>query len=112
MSLQDSVSWQMYLNLPPNSGGSYWEVMSYDIVQYLYNHVRCCQLRALHDFFRHVSTFLCQFVVWLQMPLIVLEFLPLLLVLHIQHVVLASGSCRFKRSLLTFSQNCLLSHML
>ena len=34
--------------------------MSYDYVQYLYNHVRCCQWRALHDFFRHVSTFLCQ----------------------------------------------------
>ena len=34
--------------------------MSYDYVQYLYNHVCCCQLRALHDFFRHVSTFLCQ----------------------------------------------------
>jgi len=34
--------------------------VSYDIVQYLYNHVRCCQLRVLHDFFRHVSTFLCQ----------------------------------------------------
>jgi len=37
-----------------------WEVVSYDIVQYLYNHVRCYQLRALHDFFPHVSTFLCQ----------------------------------------------------
>ena len=35
-------------------------VMSYDYVQYLYNHVYCCHLRALHDFFRHVSTFLCQ----------------------------------------------------
>jgi len=34
--------------------------VSYDIVQYLYNHVCCCQLRALHDFFSHVSTFLCQ----------------------------------------------------
>jgi len=34
--------------------------VSNDYVQYLYNHVRCCQLRALHDFFRHVSTFLCQ----------------------------------------------------
>jgi len=34
--------------------------VSYDYVQYLYNHVCCCQLRALHDFFLHVSTFLCQ----------------------------------------------------
>jgi len=34
--------------------------VSYDYVQYLYNHVRCCQLRALHDCFRHVSKFLCQ----------------------------------------------------
>ena len=28
--------------------------------QYQYNHMRCCQLRALHDFFPHMSTFLCQ----------------------------------------------------
>jgi len=35
--------------------------VSYDVVQYLYNHVRCCQLRALLDFFPHVSTFWCQF---------------------------------------------------
>jgi len=60
VSLQDSVPWQTYQDSPPNSGGSQWEVVSYDYVQYLYNHVCCCQLRALHDFFRHVSTFLCQ----------------------------------------------------
>jgi len=47
-----------------------------------------------------------KFVIWLQMPFIVLEFFTLLLVLHI-HVVLVSGLCRFKRSLLIFSQNCL-----
>jgi len=34
--------------------------VSYNYVQYLYNHVRCFQLRASHDFFRHESTFLCQ----------------------------------------------------
>jgi len=41
------------------------------------------------------------------MPFIVLEFFTLLLVLHFQHVVLVSGLCRFKRSLLIFSRNCL-----
>ena len=40
------------------------------------------------DMYRHSCA---KFVLWLQMPLIVLEFLTLLLVLHIQHVVLASG---------------------
>jgi len=34
--------------------------VSYDIVQYLYNHVRCFQLLALHDLFSNLSTFLCQ----------------------------------------------------
>jgi len=48
-----------------------------------------------------------KFVIWLQMPFIVLEFFTLLLVLHIQHVVLVSGLRRFKRSLLIFSRNCL-----
>jgi len=48
-----------------------------------------------------------KFVIWLQMPLIVLEFFILLLVLHIQHVVLVSTLCRFKHSLLIFSRNCL-----
>jgi len=33
-----------------------WRVLQ---VANLYNHVRCCQLRALHDFFPHVSTFFC-----------------------------------------------------
>jgi len=47
------------------------------------------------------------YVIWLQMPFIVLEFFTLLLVLHIQHVFLVSGLCRFKRSLLFFSRNCL-----
>ena len=41
------------------------------------------------------------------MSFIVLEFFTLLLVLHIQHGVLGSGLCRFKRSLLIFSRNCL-----
>jgi len=38
------------------------EVISHDIVdsEYLYDHVCCCQLPALHDFFPNVSTFLCQ----------------------------------------------------
>jgi len=48
-----------------------------------------------------------KFVIWLQMSFIVLGFFNLLLVLHIQHVVLVSGLCRFKRSLLIFSRNCL-----
>jgi len=48
-----------------------------------------------------------KFVIWLQMSFIVLEFFTLLLVLHIQHVVLVSGLCRFKCSLLIFSRNCL-----
>jgi len=47
------------------------------------------------DFFRHVSTSCAKFVLWLQTPLIVLEFSTLLLVLHIQHVDLVSGLCRF-----------------
>ena len=53
---------------------------------------------------RHSSA---RFVIWLQMPLIILEFFTLLLVLHIQHVILVSRLCRFKRSLLIFSRNCL-----
>jgi hypothetical protein len=44
----------------PNSGGSYCEVKPDDIVQYLYNHVRSCQLRALHDFFQDMTKVLCQ----------------------------------------------------
>ena len=48
-----------------------------------------------------------KFVIWLQMPLIVLELFTLVLVLHIQHVVLVSGLCRLKRSLFIFSRNCL-----
>ena len=48
--------------------------------------------------------FCAKFVIWLQMPLMVLEFFTLLLVLHIQHVVLVSRLCRFKRSLLIFSK--------
>jgi len=48
--------------------------------------------------------FCAKFVIWLQMPLIVLEFFTLLLVLHIQHVVLVSRLCRFKLSLLIFSK--------
>jgi len=48
-----------------------------------------------------------KFEIWLQMPFIVLEFFTLLLVLHIQHAVLISGLCRFKRSLLIFLWNCL-----
>jgi len=48
-----------------------------------------------------------KFVIWLQVPFIVLEFFTLLLVLHIQHVVLVSGLWRFKRSLLNLSWNCL-----
>jgi len=48
-----------------------------------------------------------KFVIWLQTPFIVLYFFTLLLVLYIQHVVLVSGLCRFKRSLLIFSRNCL-----
>jgi len=54
-----------------------------------------------------------KFVIWLQMPFIVLDFFTLLLVLHIQHVVLVSGLCRFKCSLLIFSWNCLtITHIL
>jgi len=48
-----------------------------------------------------------KFVIWLQMPFIMLEFFTLLLVLHIQHVVLVSGLCWFKRSFLIFLWNCL-----
>ena len=48
-----------------------------------------------------------KFVIWLQMPFIVLWFFTLLLVLHIQHVVLISRIRPFKRSLLIFSRNCL-----
>jgi len=48
-----------------------------------------------------------KFVIWLQMPFIVLEFFTLLLVLHIQHAVLVSGLRRFQHSLFIFSRNCL-----
>ena len=52
------------------------------------------------------------FVIWLRMPLM-LEFFTLLLVLHIQHVILVPGLCRFKHSLLIFSWNCLIvTHVL
>ena len=66
--------------------------MSYDIVQYLYNHVRCCQLRVLNDFFQNASTFLCQIRALVTVAAHCARvFFTLLLVLHIQHVVLASG---------------------
>jgi len=48
-----------------------------------------------------------KFVMWLQMPLIVVEFFALLLVLRIQHVILVSVLRRFKRNLFIFSRNCL-----
>ena len=45
---------------------------------------------------RHSCT---KFVIWLQIPLIVLVFFTFLLVLRIQHVILVLRLCRFKRSL-------------
>ena len=65
-----------------------------------------------------ISFDMCQhscakFMIWLQMPLIVLEFFTLLLVLHIQHFILVLGLCQFKRSLLILSRNCLtITHVL
>ena len=69
--------------------------------------MRCCQLRALHDLIRHVWTFLCQIYALVTDSAHRARVFTLLLVLHIQHVVLVSGVCRFKRSLLIFSRNCL-----
>jgi len=63
----------------------------------------CTTMCAVASFVHYMISFdMCQhscakFVLWLQMPLIVLEFFTLLLVLHIQHVVLVSGLCRFKQ---------------
>jgi len=48
-----------------------------------------------------------KFVMGVQMPLIMLEFLSLLLMLRIQHIILVSGLCQFKRSLFIFLRNCL-----
>ena len=48
-----------------------------------------------------------KFVIWSKMPLIVIEVFTLLLVLRIQHVILVSGLCQFKRSLLIFPWKCL-----
>jgi len=72
-----------------------------------YNLVRCCQplVRALRDFFPHVSTFSCQICNVVKMPLIVLDFFTLLLVLRIQDVILVSGLCQFRRSIFIFSRN-------
>ena len=85
------------------------QVMSHDIVdsEYLYNHVRCCQLRALNDLFQNVSTFFCPIFDLVTDAAHRLDILILLLVLRIQHVILVSELCRLKRSLLISSGNCL-----
>ena len=89
----------------------WWQlVMSGDLYIFnicTYNLVRCCQplVRALHDFFPHVSTFSCQICDVVKIPLIVLEFFTLPLVLRIQDVILVSGLCRFRRSIFIFSRN-------
>jgi len=73
----------------------------------------CTITCAVASYVHYMISFdMCQhscakFVLWLQMPLIVLDCFTLLLVLHIQHVDLVAGLCRFKRSLLIFSRNCL-----
>jgi len=73
----------------------------------------CTITCAVASYVHYMISFdMCQhscarFVIWLQIPFIVLEFFTLLFVLHIQHVVLVSRLRRFKRSLLIFSRNCL-----
>jgi len=71
--------------------------------------VRCCQLRALHDFFPHVSTFLCQIRDLVTDAIHQCPFLY-------SSACAAHSACYLgigimpiplKRSLLIFSQNCL-----
>ena len=73
--------------------------ITYAVASYL--HYMICFQICQHSY--------AKFVIWLQMPLIVLEFFTLLLVLHIQYVILGLGLCRFKHNLFIFPRNCLIT---
>jgi len=72
--------------------------------------ITCAVAGYLHYMicFRICQHSYAKFVIWLQMPLIVLEFFTLLLVLHIQYVILILGLCQFKHNLFIFPRNCLI----